>query len=184
MAPLTTPYQRYHWILPWQMHIGKRNGVTPFLVYGGVVGGRFCGIFNSMIQGNLARKTPGADDQSHTDVLSEGLTQFDLDVGEARFKRLFCTEIEPLFDTFRPLTARGSIAALGYRLKSKIKRSPAHLGRPHHTSPTIKVIAPVRPPAATTTVNLKLRRRAHLSERRRMAALCRGQSSRQPSQPA
>ena len=125
MAPLTTPYQRYHWILPWQMHSGKRNGVTPFLVYGGVVGGRFCGIFNSMIQGNLARKTPGADDQSHTDVLSEGLTQFDLDVGEARFKRLFCTEIEPLFDTFRPLTARGSIAALGYRLKSKIKRSPA-----------------------------------------------------------
>ena len=48
--------------------------------------------------------------------------------GEARFKRLFCTEMEPLFDTFRPLTARGSIAALGYRLgyrlKSKIKRSP------------------------------------------------------------
>ena len=107
------------------MHSGKRNGVTPFLVYGGVVGGRFCGIFNSMIQGNLARKTPGADDQSHPDVLSEGLTQFDLDVGEARFKRLFCMEIEPLFDTFRPLTARGSIAALGYRLKSKIKRSPA-----------------------------------------------------------
>jgi hypothetical protein len=58
MAPLTTPYQRYHWILPWQMHIGKHNGVTPFLVYGGVVGGRFCGIFNSMIQGNLARKSP------------------------------------------------------------------------------------------------------------------------------
>jgi CelD/BcsL family acetyltransferase involved in cellulose biosynthesis len=39
-----------------------------------------------------------------------GLSEFDLGVGEARFRRLFCTEIEPLFDTFRPLTARGSIA--------------------------------------------------------------------------
>jgi hypothetical protein len=59
MAPLPLAYQRYHWILSWQMHIGKRNGVTPFLVYGGVVGGGFCRIFNSMIQGDLARKSPG-----------------------------------------------------------------------------------------------------------------------------
>jgi hypothetical protein len=81
--------------------------------------------FDDPRQPGAQKSKSAADDQSHTDVPSEGLTQFDLDVGEARFKRLFCTEIEPLFDTFRPLTARGSIAALGYRLKSKIKRSPA-----------------------------------------------------------
>ena len=31
---LATPYQRYHWILSWQIHIGKRSGVTPLLVVG------------------------------------------------------------------------------------------------------------------------------------------------------
>jgi CelD/BcsL family acetyltransferase involved in cellulose biosynthesis len=99
--------------------------------YGGVVGGgRFCGIFNSMILGELARKSPGQLLMLNLVRMccQRGLTQFDLGVGEARFKRLFCTELEPLFDTFRPLTARGWIAALGYRvgyhLKWRIKRSP------------------------------------------------------------
>jgi CelD/BcsL family acetyltransferase involved in cellulose biosynthesis len=99
--------------------------------YGGVIGGgRFCAVFNSMIHGDLARKSPSQLLMINLVQMCcrRGLTQFDLGVGEARFKRLFCTEMEPLFDTFRPLTARGSIAALGYRLgyrlKSKIKRSP------------------------------------------------------------
>jgi CelD/BcsL family acetyltransferase involved in cellulose biosynthesis len=99
--------------------------------YGGVVGGgRFCGVFTSMIRGELARKSPGQLLMINLVRMccQRGLTQFDLGVGEARFKRLFCTEIEPLFDTFRPLSARGSIAALGYRLgyhlKARIKSSP------------------------------------------------------------
>jgi CelD/BcsL family acetyltransferase involved in cellulose biosynthesis len=99
--------------------------------YGGVVGaGRFCGVFNSMIRGELARKSPGQLLLINLVRMccQRGLTQFDLGVGEARFKRLFCTEIEPLFDTFRPLSARGSIAAIGYRLgyhlKGRIKSSP------------------------------------------------------------
>jgi CelD/BcsL family acetyltransferase involved in cellulose biosynthesis len=99
--------------------------------YGGVVGGgRFCGVFNSMIRSELARKSPGQLLMINLVRMccQRGLTQFDLGVGEARFKRLFCTEIEPLFDTFQPLSARGSIAALGYRLgyhlKGRIKSSP------------------------------------------------------------
>jgi CelD/BcsL family acetyltransferase involved in cellulose biosynthesis len=100
--------------------------------YGGVVGGgRFCGVFNSMIRGELARKSPGQLLMINLVRMccQRGLTQFDLGVGEARFKRLFCTELEPLFDTFRPLSARGALAALGYRLgyhlKGRIKSSPA-----------------------------------------------------------
>jgi CelD/BcsL family acetyltransferase involved in cellulose biosynthesis len=100
--------------------------------YGGVVGGgRFCGVFNSIIRGELARKSPGQLLMINLVRMccQRGLSQFDLGVGEARFKRLFCTEIEPLFDTFRPLTTRGSLVAFGYRLgyhlKGKIKRSPA-----------------------------------------------------------
>jgi len=99
--------------------------------YGGVVGGgRFCGVFNSMIRGEPARKSPGQLLMINLVRMCcrRGLTQFDLGVGEAHFKRLFCSEIEPLFDIFRPLTARGAIAALGYRLgyhlKGKIKSSP------------------------------------------------------------
>jgi CelD/BcsL family acetyltransferase involved in cellulose biosynthesis len=100
--------------------------------YGGVVGGgRFCGVFNSIVRGELARKSPGQLLMINLVRMccQRGLTQFDLGVGEARFKRLFCTEVEPLFDAFRPLTARGSIVALGYRLgyhfKGRIKGSPA-----------------------------------------------------------
>jgi CelD/BcsL family acetyltransferase involved in cellulose biosynthesis len=42
--------------------------------YGVVGGGRFCGVFNSMIRGELARKSPGsaADDRSRVDVLPAG----------------------------------------------------------------------------------------------------------------
>jgi len=95
-----------------------------------------------------------------------GLTQFDLGVGEASFKRLFCREIEPLFDTFRPLTARGAIVALGYRLayhlKSKIKHSPTIWGA--LTTVPVDQSRCAAPAAATATVDLKLQRRAHLSE--------------------
>jgi CelD/BcsL family acetyltransferase involved in cellulose biosynthesis len=100
--------------------------------YGGVVGGgRFCGVFNSITHGALARKSPGQLLMINVVRMccQRGFTHFDLGIGEARFKRLFCTEIEPLFDTFQPLTALGSIAALGYRLgyhlKGRIKGSPA-----------------------------------------------------------
>jgi CelD/BcsL family acetyltransferase involved in cellulose biosynthesis len=100
--------------------------------YGAVVGrGRFCGVFNSMIRNDLARESPGQLLLLNLVRMccQRGLTQLDLGVGEARFKRAFCPDLEPLFDSFRPLSARGWITALGYRLayglKSSIKRSPA-----------------------------------------------------------
>jgi CelD/BcsL family acetyltransferase involved in cellulose biosynthesis len=96
-------------------------------VYSQDVGGgeRFCGVFSSITDGELAR-------ESHGQLLlinparmccQPGLAHFDLGIDEARFKRLFCTEIEPLLDTFRPLTARESIAALGYRLAYHLRRN-------------------------------------------------------------
>jgi CelD/BcsL family acetyltransferase involved in cellulose biosynthesis len=58
-----------------------------------------------------------------------GLTSFDLGVGEARFKRLFCRDPEPLFDTFIGLTRQGHAAAWLCRghqtLKRRIKHSPS-----------------------------------------------------------
>jgi CelD/BcsL family acetyltransferase involved in cellulose biosynthesis len=60
------------------------------------------------------------------------LATFDLGVGEATFKQLFCDEPEPLFDSFLPLTPLGSLAAsacrLQFAMKGRIKRSPALWG--------------------------------------------------------
>jgi len=106
-------------------------GDTILATYGGLVGnGRFCGIFNSMIRNELAHESPGQLLLFNLVRMccERGLTTFDLGVGEATFKQLFCDEPEPLFDSFLPLTPLGALAAAGCRLqfalKGRIKRSP------------------------------------------------------------
>jgi CelD/BcsL family acetyltransferase involved in cellulose biosynthesis len=53
----------------------------------------------------------------------------DLGIGSDDYKRLFCKDDEPIFDSFLPLTIRGSLAALGLssltHAKRFVKRSPA-----------------------------------------------------------
>jgi CelD/BcsL family acetyltransferase involved in cellulose biosynthesis len=73
-----------------------------------------------------------------------GLVALDLGVGEARYKSTICDNVDPLFDTFLPLTARGkahvSIAVAKRRLKAWIKQTPwalsavNRLRRDRHTS--------------------------------------------------
>jgi CelD/BcsL family acetyltransferase involved in cellulose biosynthesis len=106
-------------------------GDTILATYGGVVGnGRFSGIFNSMILNELVHESPGQLLQFNLVRMccERGLTTFDLGVGEAAFKQLFCNEPEPLFDSFLPLTPAGQLAAsacrLQFALKRRIKRSP------------------------------------------------------------
>jgi len=107
-------------------------GDTILATYAGLVSsGRFCAIFNSIIRNELARESPGQLLLFNLVRLSceRGLTSFDLGVGEAAFKQLFCDEPEPLFDSFLPLTPAGQVAAAACRLqfvlKRRIKRSPA-----------------------------------------------------------
>jgi CelD/BcsL family acetyltransferase involved in cellulose biosynthesis len=58
-----------------------------------------------------------------------GLETFDLGIGQAQYKTLFCSDIEPLFDSYLPLTASGSVLALAFAagawLKRTIKQRPA-----------------------------------------------------------
>lgn len=110
-------------------------GDTILATYAGLVGnGRFCAIFNSMIRNELAHESPGQLLLCNLVRMccERGLTTFDLGVGEARFKKLFCNEPEPLFDSFLPLTPAGHVAASACRLqcalKRRIKRSPAIWG--------------------------------------------------------
>jgi CelD/BcsL family acetyltransferase involved in cellulose biosynthesis len=99
---------------------------------GGIAGGgRFCGMFNSIAQGRYAIESPGEQLILNLvkDCCERGLETFDLGIGEAQYKTLFCSDTEPLFDSYLPLTASGSVLALSFSagawLKRTIKQKPA-----------------------------------------------------------
>jgi CelD/BcsL family acetyltransferase involved in cellulose biosynthesis len=93
-----------------------------------VEGQRFSALFNSITSGPLAHESPGDVLLSHVvrQCCERGLTQFDLGVGEAAYKRFYCNETEPLFDTFLPLTPRGRLGAAGIRTAQDAKRLVKH----------------------------------------------------------
>jgi CelD/BcsL family acetyltransferase involved in cellulose biosynthesis len=52
-----------------------------------------------------------------------GLTVFDLGIGEAKYKDLFCPDAEPMFDSYWPLSATGRRVASVFRLAAAAKRA-------------------------------------------------------------
>jgi CelD/BcsL family acetyltransferase involved in cellulose biosynthesis len=92
---------------------------------GGIVGdGRFCAMFNSILQGRYAVESPG--EQLIVNLVRQccerGLDTFDLGIGESRYKRLFCEDAEPLFDSYLPLSAGGRLLAVGFKASAAFKR--------------------------------------------------------------
>jgi CelD/BcsL family acetyltransferase involved in cellulose biosynthesis len=91
---------------------------------------RFSAMFNTYTTGPLARHSPGLVLLNHmiANLGDRGFTSLDLGVGDARYKRSFCREVEPLFDSFLPLTAKGHLAAIcasgSTAIKRGIKRTP------------------------------------------------------------
>lgn len=107
-------------------------------------GRRSSGMFNTYTLGDASRQSPGLVLLVHTitDISERGVRTFDLGVGEAKYKTIFCKEPEPLFDSFLPLTAMGQLAAVAARagghIKRKIKQSDALrnlIGRLRQTIP-------------------------------------------------
>jgi len=93
---------------------------------GGIVGGgRFCAMFNSIAQGRFAIESPGEQLIVNLvrDCCERGLDTFDLGLGEARYKNLFCGDAEPLFDSYLPLSAGGRLLALAFAVAATIKRT-------------------------------------------------------------
>jgi CelD/BcsL family acetyltransferase involved in cellulose biosynthesis len=93
---------------------------------GGIVGdGRYCAMFNSILQGRYAAESPG--EQLIVNLVRQccerGLDTFDLGIGESRYKRLFCEDAEPLFDTYLPLTGPGQLLAVGFKTGAAVKRT-------------------------------------------------------------
>jgi len=93
-------------------------------------GERLSLMFNTYTMSENARQSPGLILLTHviSQCADRGLKTFDLGVGEAGYKALFCKEPEPLFDSFLPLTTLGRLTApaiaASYAAKRKIKRNP------------------------------------------------------------
>ena len=105
------------------------SGGTIVAVYGGGAHrGCWSGMFNSFdASDDIARSSPG--DLLLMAIMAKqcaaGTQHFDLGVGEARYKAMFCGDVIPLFDSFLALTPMGRIflliEAMALRTKSSIK---------------------------------------------------------------
>lgn len=116
---------------PIELYALSVNDIIVATMGGIVAGGRFCGMFNSIAQGRYAIESPG--EQLILNLVkgccARGLETFDLGIGEAQYKTLFCGDVEPLFDSYLPLTAGGRVLAKAFAaaawLKRTIKQKPA-----------------------------------------------------------
>jgi CelD/BcsL family acetyltransferase involved in cellulose biosynthesis len=94
--------------------------------FGGTAGGgRFCGMFNSIIKDRYAAESPG--EQLLAQVVQRccerGLNTFDLGIGESNYKTLFCSDAEPLFESHLPLDPAGRLLAAGFDIAARGKRT-------------------------------------------------------------
>jgi CelD/BcsL family acetyltransferase involved in cellulose biosynthesis len=122
---------------------GLDEGRPAIELYGYEVGGellavlggasedrRFCCMFTSMTDGELARYSPGEQLATATvgDLCARGFEMFDLGVGDTAYKLRLCPDEEPLFDLALPVTLRGRALAFGWttarHARRAAKRSP------------------------------------------------------------
>jgi CelD/BcsL family acetyltransferase involved in cellulose biosynthesis len=114
-----------------ELHALEVGGRIAATFAGAVAGKRFCGMFNSFdLSPEIARSSPGEIllSKIFREKCDEGLTTFDLGVGEARYKHTFCDQLEPLFDAYVPVTVGGhalqAVKGLKRDVKRRIKNDP------------------------------------------------------------
>jgi CelD/BcsL family acetyltransferase involved in cellulose biosynthesis len=97
-------------------------------------GVRLCGMFNSIASGELSRYSPGELLLNFMveDAIGRGLKTFDLGVGTAAYKAMYCPEQEPLFDSIFGVTVIGRAVATAFAAKNtakaRIKANPTAYG--------------------------------------------------------
>jgi CelD/BcsL family acetyltransferase involved in cellulose biosynthesis len=103
-------------------------------IFAGVADGdRFSMMFNTYTMSESSRHSPGLILMRNIidHYAGLGYRALDLGIGSDDYKRLFCKTDEPIFDSFIPLTARGSLAAAAMsginRAKHVVKHNPALL---------------------------------------------------------
>jgi CelD/BcsL family acetyltransferase involved in cellulose biosynthesis len=96
-------------------------------------GSRFSMMFNTYTMSENARHSPGLILMRNIVDRYAGLgyRALDLGIGSDEYKRVFCPDDEPIFDSFIPLTSRGRLAATAIsglnRAKHIVKHNPALL---------------------------------------------------------
>jgi CelD/BcsL family acetyltransferase involved in cellulose biosynthesis len=114
-----------------ELHVLKL-GERVIAVFGALAGvHRLSGLFIANDgDPEIARSSPG-ELMVHTmvaDAIARGFAEFDLGVGEARYKDESCETVEPLFDSAFGASARGKLVAFAYlaarRIKRLVKQSP------------------------------------------------------------
>lgn len=101
------------------------GGGEVLAILGGVAGRRrFASMFNSYTLSEHGRWSPGLIIITHVirSCADRGLSSFDLGVGFAQYKWFFCKDIDPLFDSFLPFSAKGRLAAATCRSAFALKR--------------------------------------------------------------
>ena len=104
----------------------------PIAIFAGVNDGhRFSMMFNTYTLSANSKYSPGLilmrDIVDH--YAERGYRALDLGIGSDDYKRLFCKDDEPIFDSFIPLSLRGKLAAAAMsgvnRAKHLLKHNPA-----------------------------------------------------------
>ena len=101
------------------------DGVIVATMGGLTAGRRFTAMFSSIIHGQYGAESPGEQLLVHLirNLCARGLHTFDLGIGEAKYKGLFCPDSDPMFDSYWPLTPAGKRVAAWYRLTAAAKRA-------------------------------------------------------------
>lgn len=101
------------------------DGVIVATMGGIVADGRFSAMFSSIIHGSYAAESPGEQLLVHVvrHCCERGLHTFDLGIGEAQYKSLFCANADPMFDSYWPFTPAGRCLAFALRSAAAAKRA-------------------------------------------------------------
>ena len=98
--------------------------------FGGIVAdGRFSGMFNSIAGAEFRIYSPGELLLANVIRMccERGMDRFDLGIGDAAYKQVYCKDAEALYDSVIAITAAGQVAAPLWRaalaLKGKVKKS-------------------------------------------------------------
>ncbi|MBI5129671.1 MAG: GNAT family N-acetyltransferase [Rhodopseudomonas palustris] len=101
-------------------------------MFAGVADGhRYSMMFNTYTLSEASRSSPGLIlMRSIIDYYAErGYRRLDLGIGSDEYKKMFCKDLEPIFDSFVALSPRGRIAATAMaslgRAKRLVKQTPA-----------------------------------------------------------
>jgi len=109
---------------PLEVYYLTAGGKIRATMAGAVGAGRFSGFFNSISSDDLTRVSPG--ELLLTKLIGElcgrGIREFDLGVGEGRYKAAWCDHTDQLFDTLYGVSFKGKASAALLRAKLSAKR--------------------------------------------------------------